>query len=190
MTAIGNIQRGTETRCVACSPRVVVACCVALTVLAALAIALSSWANVKIVSMHGADAIIHQSPYTIMLPLAFTGVCGAMMRVLLIDKPSHVNRQVTSSGTPIVAGAIRDLEHILPAPKMTVSPAPGRCVRFLVKEGDVVEANTVICVIEAMKMETSMRAGAAGRIVEIYTQQGSNVEQGDPLFRLQEATAQ
>ena len=44
------------------------------------------------------------------------------------------------------------------------APMPGMVSRVLVQEGDVVEQNQVLLIIEAMKMETSVVARMAGRV--------------------------
>ncbi len=48
------------------------------------------------------------------------------------------------------------------------SPLPGTITRIEVAEGDTVAAGTVLAVIEAMKMETEIRAENAGKICGIY----------------------
>ncbi len=48
------------------------------------------------------------------------------------------------------------------------SPLPGTITRIEVSEGETVAAGTVLAVIEAMKMETEIRAENAGRICNIF----------------------
>jgi acetyl-CoA carboxylase biotin carboxyl carrier protein len=56
-----------------------------------------------------------------------------------------------------------------------------------VEVGSTVEADTIVCIIEVMKMMNSVPAGVAGRIVAISSQNGQLVEFGEPLFRVEEA---
>ena len=51
-----------------------------------------------------------------------------------------------------------------------------------VKIGSVVEADTVVCIIEAMKLMNEIQAEAGGEIVKIYVENGQPVEYGQPLF--------
>jgi acetyl-CoA carboxylase biotin carboxyl carrier protein len=53
-----------------------------------------------------------------------------------------------------------------------------------VEVGSEVEADTVVCIIEVMKMMNSVTAGVAGRIVEVCADNGQLVEFGEPLFRV------
>ncbi|HZO13194.1 MAG TPA: biotin/lipoyl-containing protein [Polyangiaceae bacterium] len=64
------------------------------------------------------------------------------------------------------------------------APMPGRVVKVLVKEGDVVEAGTPVVVVEAMKMENELCAEAPGVVRTIRVQPGENVEGGSPLLLL------
>ncbi|HKS40389.1 MAG TPA: acetyl-CoA carboxylase biotin carboxyl carrier protein [Blastocatellia bacterium] len=51
-----------------------------------------------------------------------------------------------------------------------------------VKIGDHVEPDTVVCIIEAMKLMNEIQAEASGEIVKIYVENGQPVEYGQPLF--------
>lgn len=56
-----------------------------------------------------------------------------------------------------------------------------------VKVGSVVASDTTVCIIEAMKVFNPIQAEKSGRIVEILVENGSPVEFGQPLFRLEPA---
>jgi len=51
--------------------------------------------------------------------------------------------------------------------------------------GAEVHADTVVCLIEVMKMMNSIQAGVAGTIVEVCADNAQLVQYGDPLFRVQ-----
>jgi acetyl-CoA carboxylase biotin carboxyl carrier protein len=53
-----------------------------------------------------------------------------------------------------------------------------------VEVGDTVEPDTVVCLIEVMKMMNSVEAGVAGTIVEVCAENAQLVEFGAPLFRV------
>ena len=66
------------------------------------------------------------------------------------------------------------------------SPLPGTIVKILVQEGEEVAADDVILVIEAMKMETEIKAPAAGVIREINVTPSQVVAAGDTLVTIEE----
>jgi biotin carboxyl carrier protein len=51
--------------------------------------------------------------------------------------------------------------------------------------GSRVEPDTVVCLIEVMKMMNSIPAGVGGTIVEVCAQNAEPVEYGAPLFHVQ-----
>jgi acetyl-CoA carboxylase biotin carboxyl carrier protein len=62
------------------------------------------------------------------------------------------------------------------------SPAPDE-PPFL-KPGDKVEKDTVVCIIEAMKVMNEVKAGVAGTIVEVLVESGHPVEFKSKLFKI------
>jgi acetyl-CoA carboxylase biotin carboxyl carrier protein len=63
------------------------------------------------------------------------------------------------------------------------APAPG--APPFVDVGSTVEPETIVCIIEVMKMMNSVHAGVAGTIAEICVQNGEPVEYGSSLFRVE-----
>jgi len=53
-----------------------------------------------------------------------------------------------------------------------------------VSPGDAVNANTVVCIIEAMKVMNEIRADCSGTVVEICAKNAQPVEFGQVLFRV------
>ena len=53
-----------------------------------------------------------------------------------------------------------------------------------VSVGSVVHAETIVCIIEAMKVFTDIPVGVSGTIAAILVKSGQAVEFGQPLFRL------
>ena len=58
---------------------------------------------------------------------------------------------------------------------------PGKIVQVLVSEGQEVEADQVVCVLEAMKMQNELRAAAAGTVAEVRVRPGQSVTAGEVL---------
>jgi acetyl-CoA carboxylase biotin carboxyl carrier protein len=50
--------------------------------------------------------------------------------------------------------------------------------------GSTVKADTVVCIIEAMKVMNEIQSELAGTIVECLVASGTSVEFGQPLFRV------
>jgi acetyl-CoA/propionyl-CoA/long-chain acyl-CoA carboxylase, biotin carboxylase, biotin carboxyl carrier protein len=62
-----------------------------------------------------------------------------------------------------------------------VAPMQGTIVDILVEEGQEVSVGDAVCVLEAMKMENSLLAHAAGKVEELKVEAGQSVEAGQPL---------
>ncbi len=56
------------------------------------------------------------------------------------------------------------------------APIPGLVVKVLVEEGQTVEPNTPLVILEAMKMENEIRAPRAGVVKDITIRVGESVE--------------
>jgi acetyl-CoA carboxylase biotin carboxyl carrier protein len=56
-----------------------------------------------------------------------------------------------------------------------------------VEPGSQVEPDTIVCIIEVMKMMNSVPAGVAGQVVEVCSENAELVEYGQTLFRVQPA---
>ncbi|MEM6764615.1 MAG: biotin/lipoyl-containing protein, partial [Bacteroidota bacterium] len=59
------------------------------------------------------------------------------------------------------------------------TPLQGRLVKIFVKEGDQIEKNDPLFVIEAMKMESTITAPTGGKISKIHLAERTMVEQDD-----------
>lgn len=53
-----------------------------------------------------------------------------------------------------------------------------------VQVGSEVEEDSVVCILEAMKVMNEIKSGVRGKVVEILVENGSPVEFGQPLFRV------
>jgi acetyl-CoA carboxylase biotin carboxyl carrier protein len=73
--------------------------------------------------------------------------------------------------------------HIIPSPIVgTFYRSASPTADPFVKIGSNVEPDTVVCIIEAMKLMNEIQAEAAGEVVKIYVENGQPVEYGQPLF--------
>ncbi len=64
------------------------------------------------------------------------------------------------------------------------APMPGKLLSFAVKVGDQVTPGQALAVMEAMKMEHTVAAPAAGTVAELLFAPGDQVNEGLPLLRL------
>ena len=84
--------------------------------------------------------------------------------------PAAPVQAAPAAAAPVAAGATS-----------VTAPMPGNILDIKVKVGDMVEANTVVIMLEAMKMENEIFAGAAGKVTAINVTKGSTVNSGDVL---------
>ena len=73
--------------------------------------------------------------------------------------------------------------HIIPSPIVgTFYRSPSPNADPFVKIGTSVEPESVVCIIEAMKLMNEIQAETNGEVVKIYVENGQPVEYGQPLF--------
>ncbi len=107
--------------------------------------------------------------------------------------------QVTVNGTryDVVVSAGGEITQLQAAsPSAAAAPAPsaaveeivapmaGSVIDVLVNEGDSVEANEPVLIIEAMKMETEIRTTRAGVIQAVHVNKGDSIQVNQPLISL------
>ena len=83
------------------------------------------------------------------------------------------------------AGAARIGEIDVPAPLLGnfyAAPRPGDPP--FVQPGDTVDEESVIGIIEVMKLMNPIRAGVGGTVVALLAEDGKAVEEGQPLVRV------
>ena len=73
--------------------------------------------------------------------------------------------------------------HVITSPIVgTFYRTPSPSADPFVKIGSNVEPETVVCIIEAMKLMNEIQAETTGEVVKIYPENGQPVEYGEPLF--------
>jgi biotin carboxyl carrier protein len=93
--------------------------------------------------------------------------------------PGDAPPQPPTRSTSRQVGTDRD------ADKVIKSPMPGRVVAVTVRPGDAVSAGQEVAVVEAMKMEQSIRSPADGVIKAIHVQPLEQVTGDQPLVELE-----
>lgn len=65
-----------------------------------------------------------------------------------------------------------------------VSPMPGHLLKVLVNSGDTVEENQTLCIVEAMKMEHSLKAKRSGIIENVLFSEGAALKINDVIITM------
>lgn len=88
-----------------------------------------------------------------------------------------------SSSAP--AAEVDDSIELIKSPMVgTFYRAPAPDAPPFVETGDVVQTDTVVCILEAMKVMNEIKAGMAGTVQEVMVENGQPVEFGQPLFKI------
>jgi biotin carboxyl carrier protein len=66
-------------------------------------------------------------------------------------------------------------------PRKITAPMPGKVVRLLVREGEVLEPGAGVAVVEAMKMQNEIKSPKRGTVQKILVSEGTPVNAGDVL---------
>ncbi len=116
------------------------------------------------------------------------------LRIETADFNLHVVRGAAAAPEP-AAPAPEEAPAVQPSggPSTTIAaPMPGTFYRAegpgrppFVDIGAQVEPDTVVCIIEIMKMMNSVPAGVSGTIVEVCADDAQLVGDGTPLFRVE-----
>ena len=61
---------------------------------------------------------------------------------------------------------------------------PGVIINVLVKEGDSVSAGDAVVILEAMKVENTLTAPAAGKVLAVNCKTGDSVKKGEVLVQI------
>ena len=109
--------------------------------------------------------------------IAAGGQTGSAVQSIPTSAPPHPGAQAEEA-----ASVDQDL-HIITSPIVgTFYRSPSPTAESFVRIGSEVEHNTVVCIIEAMKLMNEIQAETAGEVVKIYVENGQAVEYGQPLF--------
>jgi pyruvate carboxylase len=95
-------------------------------------------------------------------------------RIMVQDRSVGVTTEKRAKADPEIPGQVG-------------APLPGLLASHVRGEGDVVAAGERLCVIEAMKMESSVTAPIDGRIKKIHVPARQQIDAGDLLFTIEPA---
>ena len=103
----------------------------------------------------------------------------------MASAPPASNVASSASAAPVAAdapSAVEDLFKITSPIVGTFYRAPSPTSDVFVNQGSRVEPETVVCIIEAMKLMNEIQAEVSGTIEKIYVENGQPVEYGQALF--------
>lgn len=126
--------------------------------------------TIKTGSGSSETTIVHQAPMAIpqVAPVAVTPVAPVIASEPVDSAPAgEDNSKYIEITSPIIGTFYR-------------KSAPDK--PNFVEVGDVINADSVVCIIEAMKLFNEIEAEVSGKIVKILVDESSPVEFGQPLF--------
>ena len=65
------------------------------------------------------------------------------------------------------------------------APLPGLVIELLVKAGDMIDTDSTVLILEAMKMESEIHSTLKGRVSKVHVGKGDSVQEGDPLIEVE-----
>ncbi|HRR55414.1 MAG TPA: acetyl-CoA carboxylase biotin carboxyl carrier protein [Acidobacteriota bacterium] len=101
--------------------------------------------------------------------------------------PAVVSSQMlpAATGESTTRAEVEEDLYIFKAPLVgTFYSTPKPDAEPFVKVGDFVTKNTVLCIIEAMKIFNQIESDVSGEIVAVLVENGQPVEYGEPLFKI------
>lgn len=106
--------------------------------------------------------------------------------------PTSVSASASQAGSIDNEDADDAMSSLPPNARTVLSPMVGTFYRspspespYFVNEGDIVNDETVLCIIEAMKLMNEIKAETRGKILRVLVENGMPVEFNQPLFVLE-----
>jgi len=118
-------------------------------------------------------------------PQVFTTTPGVATAPALVPVPLAI--PTAAAPTPVPAPAAESLPSINSPMVGTFYASPAPDAPAYVSVGTVVTPESVVCIVEAMKVMNEIKAERSGTSTEILLESGKPVEFGKPLFRIRAA---
>ncbi|MGE7683461.1 acetyl-CoA carboxylase biotin carboxyl carrier protein [Peribacillus simplex] len=120
---------------------------------------------------------------TVLHPAAAPEVVQANAAVEVKPAAAPAVPKAVEPAKPAAAVTEQENLHKITSPMVGTfyqSPAPDSPA--YVKTGDKVTGDSIVCIVEAMKLFNEIEAEVSGEIVEVLVKEGQLVEYGQPLF--------
>ena len=121
-------------------------------------------------------------------PLEINEITDSSYLVTVDDQEYSVtlkaDNSVTINGNSQIQEVSPSIISAVGAGRVIEAPLGGNIFRTMVSEGESVEADSTVLILEAMKMETEIKSPSAGVIGKIFVKPGDSVKPGTPLFEI------
>ena len=121
-------------------------------------------------------------------PLEINEITDSSYLVTVDDQEYSVtlkaDNSVTINGNSQIQEVSPSITSAVGAGTVIEAPLGGNIFRTMVSEGESVEADSTVLILEAMKMETEIKSPSAGVIGKIFVKPGDSVKPGTPLFEI------
>ncbi len=119
-----------------------------------------------------AQVEVNGVPYKVELEKSKAVKVVSTPRAAAAPRKATGEKVIASKSVPAGSGAV-------------VAPLPGVVISVAVKVGDTVKASDTVVLLEAMKMENSIRAGRDGKVTAVNVSAGDSVLEGAALITLE-----
>lgn len=125
-----------------------------------------------------AQQIVQAAPQTITTAPAAAPTPSAAPATQTVQTPNNTANVASAPATDEDA----NLKKIVSPIVGTFYRAPSPEANHFVEIGSQVSSETIVCIVEAMKLMNEIPAEISGEIIKIYVENGQPVEYGQPLF--------
>ncbi len=142
----------------------------------------------ELMENHGLDEVeVEQGGTRIRLKKSSPVVAPAPV---IVQAPHAAPAHAAAPAAPAAAPAEdKNIARILSPMVGTFYRAASPDAEPFVNVGDTVNAEQVVCIIEAMKVMNEIKAETDGEVVEVLVENGESVEYGQPLYTVRRPDA-
>jgi acetyl-CoA/propionyl-CoA carboxylase biotin carboxyl carrier protein len=112
-------------------------------------------------------------------------VNGKLFRVKVYSDNAEAGARSGNAQAPPVRRGRERGRGVVVAEGAVVAPMQGTILKVFVEEGQEVAVDDPVCILEAMKMESEIRAKTEGVVSAVLAEAGMTVRSGDPLVVLE-----
>lgn len=103
---------------------------------------------------------------------------GAVSSASAVSAPIQATPKAAPASAPVPSGSEGNVK--------VTAPMPGTVLDIKVSVGDNVKENSVVIILEAMKMENEIVTPSAGKVASVNVTKGASVNSGDVLITITE----
>lgn len=101
-----------------------------------------------------------------------------------VAAPAAAPAPTPVAAAPVAAPAPAPKAAPAAAGEAVKAPMPGTILKMNVKVGDKVEKDSLVCILEAMKMENEIFSPVSGTVTAVNAPQGATVNSGDAIVTI------